>query len=123
MCDQYQGSWLTWLSAACYIVRTNVYFGHGFTPFFLLHGCQPRSANHQLGIDYLQDLLLIESTISQDITAKASVEEAIENDDIDLLVQRLEEIIQLNDQILPAAVARQLTIKQKQAAKKKSIFT
>ncbi|KAI8050777.1 hypothetical protein BDF21DRAFT_456830 [Thamnidium elegans] len=114
ICDQYQGSWVDWLPAACYVVRTNVYFGHGFTPFFLLHGRQHRSNNRELGEEYLQDLPMMEATISQDTNEEAFVEET--SDEIDILVQRLEEIIQLNESIIPDAISSQSTIKLKQAA-------
>lgn len=123
ICDQYQGPWVNWISAACYIVRTNVYLGHGFTPFFLIHGRQPRGAVNHLDYD-LQDLPFIETssyknTINDTDSNIVEMEQETDNpttEEIELLANRLQQIISLNEDIIPQAIQRQNLIKQNQAA-------
>ncbi|KAJ8656678.1 hypothetical protein O0I10_007525 [Lichtheimia ornata] len=38
----YQGSWEMWLSAAEFVCRTSINRRHGYTPFFLAYGREPR---------------------------------------------------------------------------------
>lgn len=123
MCDQYQGPWVNWLSAACYIVRTNVYLGHGFTPFFLVHGRQPRGIAQLLEYD-LHDLPFIEASTypniqennSDPITSFSNLDtnESM-TEEIELLSNRLQQILILNEEIIPQAAQRQVLIKQNQA--------
>lgn len=125
LCAQYQGSWINWLSAACYVIRTNVYFGHGFTPFFLLHGRNPRDMSNVEQQLETKDLLDIENEMLIDEPAEENVIHKLDlinvptvPDEIELdeLAIRLEEIIKLNEEILPGAIRRQIEIKKKQAA-------
>lgn len=39
---QYPGTWETWLDAACFVSRTTTTRRHGYTPFFLTYGREPR---------------------------------------------------------------------------------
>lgn len=121
LCDQYQGSWVNWLSAACYVIRTNVYFGHGFSPFFLVHGRHPRGLDGTIGENYLKDWDKIKGQTNQlnkdhEMDVNTLVAESQENEDLELevLASRLEELLLLLEEILPAAVERQLLIKKKQ---------
>lgn len=89
---QYPGTWETWLEAACFVLRTSINRRHGYTPFYLAYGRQPRmpSALDEAWYDGYTDG---------------------DNEDIgdDLLLEQLEALTKLHGEELPEA-KRKLTI-------------
>lgn len=101
LCLQFVGTWVTWLPAALYVIRTTSVGASGLSPFFLLHGRYQRSQEGMTSYE-------LEETIAND---EQSSEPSIIDD---VMMRRLDELIKLHMEYIPGASVRQQQRKDQQ---------